>query len=264
MNNRCPVCNRTFPFPEAILQHIKDKKDDKHKYYRQNNISSAYQLMPEKRRFWVFRLSLGGYDGEPSRICDLDINRPRLKQEIIRYKENFYPIDRSVYPQLNMNILKNELFERGKLRQGWGSEFEGMNLDLNLPKEKWFENYMKLDWRIWDYESDCPIAQGRYDILKLMKDMKEGHIIFIPRIPDDNHFTVVRVNKEGYHFQKLNSYLGHGHVIEVDKNKINVFEYGKGDIERIAFMHYRKALDEIRSHHLIYPKIIKFIQNHYL
>jgi sulfate adenylyltransferase subunit 1 (EFTu-like GTPase family) len=106
---------------------------------------------------------------------------------------------------------------------------------------------------------------GRNNILKLMKDMKAGHIVFIPRIPDDDHFSVAMINRGGYHFQMFNGYLGHGHVIEVDKDRIKVFKYGStSNIERITFMPYRKAVDEIKSHHLIYPKIREFIEHHHL
>ncbi len=258
MNNLCPVCNKTLPFPKAVIQHIQDKKDEKHRKYCQNNIPSTHQRKSEKRRLWVFRLSLGD-SGEPERVCPLYINRPRLKQEIMRYKKNVSPIDFTSYLQLNMNILKNELFEKGKLRQGWGQEFDGMNLDLTLPEEKWIENYIKLDWRIWGCESDCPIAMGRYNILKSMKEIEVDNIIFIPRIPKENKFSIATVKKE-YYFQPLNGFIGHGHVIEVEN--IKEFIYGI-NLPKVIFRHYRTAIAEIKEDHLIFPQITNFLNSNY-
>lgn len=93
-----------------------------------------------------------------------------------------------------------------------------MNLDLQQPLEDWIKNFIKLYKLIWDEDVDCPIAMGRYNILILMKYMNIGDIIFIPRIPDDGKFTVATVKKK-YYFEKLNRFIGHGHVIKVEEHQ---------------------------------------------
>ncbi len=212
-----------------------------------------------ENRLWAFRLSLG-FSGEPVNECPIYLNRQEIKQEIEDYKQEVSPIDLDSYPILDMDILKTELFKKGKLRQGWGYELGDMNLNLRQPLEDWIKNFIKLYNTIWDEDVNCPIAMGRYNILKLMKDMKIGDIIFIPRIPDDGQFTVATVKKE-YYFKKLNRYIGHGHVIEV--RKIKEFYY-KNHFPAIIFNPYRKAVCKIKGDHQNFIKLRNFINKYYL
>jgi len=212
-----------------------------------------------ENRMWAFRLSLG-FSGEPVNECPIYLNRQEIKQEIENYKQEVSPIDLDSYPILNMDILKTELSGEGKLRQGWGYELDGMNLDLRQPLEDWIKNFIKLYKKIWDEDVNCPIAMGRYNILKLMKDMRIGDIIFIPRIPDDSQFTVATVKKE-YYFQKLNGYIWHGHVIEV--GKIKEFDY-KSHFPAIIFNPYRKAVCEIKGDNQNFIKLRNFINKYYI
>ncbi len=207
---------------------------------------------------WVFRLSLG-YGGEPVNECPTFINRQDVKQDIEIYKKEVSSIDVDSYPDLDMEVLKHELFRRGKLRQGWGMELDKINLDLRQPIEDWIKNFIKLYWKIWDEEVDCPIAMGRWNILKLMKDMKIGDIVFIPKIPDDSKFTVATVKKE-YYFQKIDGFIGHGHVVEV--KKIKDFSY-QNHFQPIIFNPYRKAVGEAKKHHQNYKKLDEFINKYY-
>lgn len=237
------------------VQHIKRQDDSK---------SLGGFIMENRMR--VFRLSLG-FSGEPDGVCPLYINRQDIKQEIKSYKQKVSPIDLDSYPKLDMDTLKNELFKKGKLRQGWGMELNGINLDLrqdnpdnpDLPSEDWIKNFIKLSKLIWDEDVDCPIAMGRWNILKLMKDMKIGDIIFIPRIPDERNFTVATVKKK-YYFEKLNGFIGHGHVIEVEK--IKKFSY-KNHFPAVIFNPYRRAVCEIKANHRNFLKLRNFINKYY-
>ncbi|KAB2943751.1 MAG: hypothetical protein OIN84_10500 [Candidatus Methanoperedens sp.] len=205
-------------------------------------------------RLWVFRLSLGN-SGEPSNECPVDLDRDDIK----RYRHETSPIKFSDYPDLDLAILNNELFEKGKLRQGWGTSFNRINLDLNHPQKKWLENYIKLAWKVQGEKVDCEDAMGRYNILKGMKDMKVGNIVFVPRIPDENQFTVATVKKE-YYFQKITGFIGHGHVIEI--KKIKIFNYYDFIVPKI-FNPYRRAIGEIKENHQNFRTINTFIKKYY-
>ncbi len=208
----------------------------------------------EDKRLWVFRLTVDGYEGEGEGTCDLDVDR----EEVMRYwKTESQLIDKPYYDKYNLNI---ELQEKGKLRQGWGLVYNDMNLDLNQPRAKWVENFMKLGWKVWGEKNNCKIAGLRWNILITMKNMRVGEIIFIPRTPTDGSFTVATIKKE-YYFQKFNGFLGHGHVIEVEKKRN--FNYGSQTLEKVDFRTYRKAIAEIKEKHDVFPKIENFINKNY-
>lgn len=210
----------------------------------------------QENRYWVFRFPTGE-SGDPADSCPVDINRKEIKE----YKHKVSSIDEDdeiSFPDLD-ELIK-ELFKNHKLRQGWGYIFDGMNLDLDQPQQKWIENYIKLTWRIWGVNNDCEDAMGRWNILKGMKDMKKGDIIFVPRIPNETKFTVVTV-KDKYYFQKMNGYNGHGHLIEVEK-KIKDLKY-ENHFQPKVFNPYRRAIGEIKEHHQNYGIINKFIKNNY-
>lgn len=210
-----------------------------------------------KKRLWVFRLSLGGYLGEPTKECPIDID----EENILEYWHKTHPIDYDCNPKLNMDVLKNDL-KKGKLRQGWGTEFEKMNLNLYQNLQNWIGNYIKLEWRIWGNKVNCGIALGRYNILKKMKEMEFGDIIFVPKIPEENKFTIVTVKKERYKFEPINGNCGrHGHIIEVEK--IKEFNYTTHIFPTIIFMPYRKAIDEIKEHHKNYAIVKDFLNRNY-
>lgn len=216
---------------------------------------------------WVFRLSLRP-SGKPATVCPAYMNQQDIKKEIKRYRREVPPIDHNSYPELKMNTLINELFKYRRLRQGWGMKLDNMDLDLrkenpensDLPSEEWIKNFEKLHWRIWKTKVNCRIAMGRWNILKLMKDMRIGDIIFIPRIPDDGKFTVATVKKE-YYFQKLGKFIGFGHVIEV--KKIKEFNY-KGHFPPKIFNPYRKAICEIGEDHQNFKTLSNFINKYYI
>lgn len=208
----------------------------------------------KNKRLWVFRLSTGD-SGEPANYCPVGVD----EQEIKRYRQEVSPIDDDSYLALDIDVLIDE-FKRGKLRQGWGMSFEGMNLNLDQPLERWVKRFIKLYWRIWGEKVNCPIAMGRYNILKRMTDMEVGDIIFVPRIPEENKFTVATVKKK-YYFQRLNGFIGYRHVIEV--KKIKEFSYGSRILPK-SFNPYRRAVGEIKEEHQNFRAFKNFIEKHYL
>ena len=219
-----------------------------------------------RKKIWVFRLSLSS-GGEPLSACPIQIAGQDLKHNVKKYREDFLPVwneedindEYEHYSELTMDILKDELFIRGKLRQGWGMRFENMDTDLHQDPDNWVENFINLYWRLYEEKIDCSFACGRYEILKIMLDMNVGDIIFIPRIPYDNYFTITKIKKK-YQFEPIKEFLGHGHSIEVEN--IKIFNYDEKRKPKI-FNPYRKAISEVKKHHLNYSILKDFISKSY-
>ncbi len=197
-------------------------------------------------RTWIFRLNVDGDPGDPEAFCPVDLNKEKIRE----YKKKVEPLknnDNSKY--INKNFLIEELFEHGRLRQGWGSEHDGHNLDLRQDEKVWYENYIMLSHRIWN-ENDvyCEDAVGRRNILAQMLEMEKGNLIFVPKIPDDSKFTVVKV-KSKYYFRVPPKKCVHGHVIEV--GELRTFTYENNNMEcglsAIKFRPYRRAINEVKD-----------------
>jgi len=73
--------------------------------------------------------------------------------------------------------LLNEI-RAGRFRQGWGCT----GLDLRRPLDEWITSYIDT----WDESAD--IGQRRYWILYPMVEIKAGHIIVVPKQPQDDAF----------------------------------------------------------------------------
>lgn len=138
---------------------------------------------------WVFRLSVEKSGSPKSTVCPLvDVQSTR------EYRRNVLPIKLKEYYEENeeieevsndeiFSILKSELFEHGRLRQGWGLKFGTISLDLNQPGKIWIESFMKII-DIGENEKEETIPQenacGRWNILKRMTKMEKDDIVFIP------------------------------------------------------------------------------------
>lgn len=212
-----------------------------------------------KRNIWVFRYL--GKSGNPERdACphvDLrSVNEYRRKVVPKKRDEEIAEYEKDVFP-----ILKNELFDHGRLRQWWGYESEKMDLDLKQKGNIWIENYMKLVWRLEGIKIPIGKACGRWHILNRMTEMKIEDIIFIPRIPVESKFTVATVDKKKYFFKQMKEYSGYGHGIAV-KN-IEKYSYNK-DFPPKTFNPYRTAISEIKEHHENFDIINDFVENNYL
>lgn len=217
---------------------------------------------------WVFRLSVTKSGNPKSKKgCPLvDV------QSISEYRRNVLPLKLKEYDKEMEEIeevsndeifsnLKSELFEHGRLRQGWGWEFDGMSLKLNQPEKIWIENYMK----IIDIRENETIpkenACGRWNILKRMTEMKKGNIVFIPRIPDESQFTVATVDNREYFFLLMEECFDYGNVIGV-KN-IKKYSYGE-HFPAKTFSPYQSAISQIKNHHKIFELVGDFVEEFYL
>lgn len=214
----------------------------------------------ENNGLWVFRLSVGNGGNPKSAICPwVDV------KSVNEYRRDVPPLveegeDTEEIHNEIFSFLKSELFENGRLRQGWGYEFEGIDLDLNQSGNIWIENYMKLRWRLWGDKISTKNACGRWNILERMKEMEIGDIVFIPRIRDESKFTVATVDKK-YSFQPMVKYFGHANVMGVK----NIKEYGYEDhFPAKTFNPYRTAISQIKNNHINYNQINDFLSDLYL
>jgi hypothetical protein len=93
-------------------------------------------------------------------------------------------------------IVYDELFNKGRLRQGWG--IPGLN--LRIPLDAWVANYVGY----WG-EPEAQ-ATDRWNILSPMLEMEKGDIIIIPRVHIVHTETLTEVFTmgvvaEGYLFE---------------------------------------------------------------
>jgi hypothetical protein len=203
----------------------------------------SLRLRNEKapRRLWVFRTyKKHVYKGDPSTICQDRINMERVRATV----EEIGPIsiDYTGAPD-----WINEELNQGRLRQGWGN----IGLDLRLPTQEWVENFLIDCCIFWGEklgDSNCEDAIGRTRILGDMLNMNIGDIVFVPRTPTDDYFTVGTVSKP-YQFDNTQRYANDfrgdfRHVIELDnlgKSPNSVFPV-KG-IFGAPFMHAIEWID---------------------
>jgi hypothetical protein len=216
---------------------------------------------------WVSRLS-ASHGGAPSRSCPISLNRKQIKENVYRFRKTVSPLncEPSDCEIVSENSIRDnlivELFEKGKLRQGWGMTYENMNTDLRQDLNDWVANYLNLIWKLCGDKRDCSFACARYEILNQMRFMEKDDIIFIPRTPYYSMFTVSTV-KEKYKFEPIDGYVEFGHVIEVNKKNTLAFQYEDFMPAKI-FNPYQKAVSEVKEHHQNYLTIKKFIDEVYL
>ena len=199
--------------------------------------------MNMKNNMYVFRIAKGHEGGEPTKDCPIEMSR---KEDAIRNKLSKTDIEVIPYECNNyLDYLHRELWQCGKLRQGWGIE----GLDLNLfdaDKTQWIENYIvgaKKYWGVTVTDDYCHVAMGRYNILKHMIDANKGDLIFIPKHSfdkhhDENSFTVCKVVSD-YYFDLDMKYKDFGHVIIV--KDIKSYQYSDETLLPGDFIGYRRA-----------------------
>lgn len=210
---------------------------------------------------WVFRLSVRNSKYPKSKSC------PRIDSEKIRrYERDVIPLsaeENKVYNPDNDKIflkLKNELFEHGRLRQGWGYQWNDLKLDLTQSGNIWIENYIKLGWKIWGNHIPVEDACGRWNTLKHMVKMDIEDIVFIPRICDESKFTVATVCIQ-YSFQPMKDYYDFANVIEVK----NIKEYSYEEhFPPKTFNPYQTPINQIKDHHQIFNSMGQFLEESYL
>ena len=208
----------------------------------------------QTKNFYIFRIAKGHDGGAPANHCPIDMYQ--YKDEIHKKLTNTN-IQKIPYKTNNyIDYLHKELWQCGKLRQGWG--LDGLDLRLFESDEKqWIENYIigaKKNWGVEITQDYCHVAMGRYNILKNMIEAKQGDLIFIPKHSfenhhDHNHFTVCEL-VGNYYFDLNSNYCDFGHVVSV-KN-LKTFRYAEDTLLGKDFKGYRKALGHIQKGHELY------------
>lgn len=216
---------------------------------------------------FVFRIAKGHEGGEPVNECPIDIH---LRESEIKKKLNAIEFDIIPYECNNyLDYLHRELWQCGKLRQGWG--IEGLDLALfEENKSQWVENYIvgaKKYWGETITDNYCHVAMGRYNILKHLKDANKNDFVFIPKHSFDHHhdessFTVCRIIGS-YYFDLDLKYKDFGHVVIV--KDITSYKYGQNTLLPGDFIGYRKALGKIKKDNQLYKekRFKHFMLNHY-
>jgi hypothetical protein len=210
-----------------------------------------------RMNLWVFRVNRGYGGGNPEAYCPTDFDKNRMIVELAKVVHT--PVDYSNA----IHFIVNELFQHGRLRQGWGVP----GLDLRLPEHEWAENYIVACYKYWEEEATCIQATGRRLILAEMLDMQPGDIIFIPNIHssgiDESYFTVGTV-KDFYQFESRNSQpIDFGHIIGVSRLKSYIFS--NATLPRSVFgAPFMRAIDPIKPHWQSYPLFVDFLRKSYL
>jgi len=217
--------------------------------------------------FYVFRIAKGHDGGEPINECPIDMKKleTSIKKKLINIEEEIIPYECNNY----IDYLHKELWQCGKLRQGWG--IEGLDLDLyENNQEQWIENYIlnaKKYWGVEITDDYCHVAVGRYNILKHMKEASKDDLVFIPKHSFDKHhdessFTVCKIIGD-YYFDLDLKYNDFGHVVIV--KDIKSYKYSKSTLLPGDFIGYRKALGKIKKDHKLYKenRFKEFLKNNY-
>lgn len=164
---------------------------------------------------------------------DVTILEDEGEEEVIGDEEVFEDDDEDEIKEYEEEMKRLiEEFRDGRLRQGWGCADGVFSLNLQdgigsirdeygklQPTPEWVCGFMRL------YDSSQEEAVGRFRIISILLDMEEDDIVFVPNIPSDDMFSVATVDGEGYEFELMEEYYGHGHIITVK----DVEEYYYGD-----------------------------------
>ena len=213
---------------------------------------------------YVFRIAKGHDGGEPTNECPIDMKdlESEIKAKLSKIDENIIPYECNNY----IDYLHKELWQCGKLRQGWGIE----GLDLRIDQKQWIENYIlgaKKYWGVHITKDYCHVAMGRYNILRHMLEAKKDDIVFIPKHSfdkhhDENSFTVCKIIGN-YYFDLDSKYNDFGHVAIV--KDIKSYRYSKDTLLPGDFIGYRKALGKISEDHKLYKetRFKEFLKNNY-
>ena len=155
-------------------------------------------------------------------------------------KEKGYYIFRINYAE-DHKLIADEL-AKGRLRQGWGTT----GTDLRRGEEDYIAQYP---------DGDEGYYRRKYRNLLLMKDIKPGAILVIPKLnpmgkDDQTSFTIVRCTGE-YHFETIQSKQGKadfGHCIPVDTCKSFTYcSNHQANVVAAKFKAYRSPINRVWS-----------------
>ena len=83
-----------------------------------------------------------------------------------------------------------------------------------------------------------------------MLDMKQGDLVFCPKAPDDQHFTIAKVSK-GYRFEVAPSQDDFGHIIPVESQRV-VSNWHNDDSQTICELfksaYFRPAVTQVQEY----------------
>ena len=141
------------------------------------------------------------------------------------------------------DFVRNELRE-GRLRQGWSPPGTSLlNADgEERDAEEWKQAYKKA----WGVDP----SPRRNGILRRMLAMKQGDLVFCPKVPDYAHFTIAEVSG-GYRFEVAPSEGDFGHTIPVRNQRI-VSNGHNDDSQTICDLfksaYFRPAVSRVQEH----------------
>lgn len=170
------------------------------------------------------------------------------------------------------NLIRDELFQHGKLRQGWGAD--GMQLTGEVDS-------FKCGWeKRWGSEDESKVMK-RFNALQTMTEISAGDYIVIPKISQDVEgvcrcFTVVKC-KKGYQFAPIESVNDFGHYLEVevlfscgydkDENSAVVkkgLQYYRRAVNPVHQAQFKEAVDELVKMHSSDPVKFKTLNKDFL
>ncbi len=212
---------------------------------------------------WVFRVSRGTNSGDPQGDSTVFIDTAQLDKELQQVKQTLL----GEYPQtLVTRFLMGELFDSGRLRQGWSVP----GLDLTLPTTTWVKNFYRECWKYWGAKATVAGMMGRKRILDHLTSMKIGDVVFIPNVGtrciDEGSFAVATV-KSLYRFEDRsekpdNWEKDFAHIIGVER--LETFAYSPATLPRTTFgAPFMKAIDPVHPHYGKHDKMRDFLAVYY-
>ena len=134
----------------------------------------------------------------------------------------------------------NKELNAGKLRQGWGAHFA----DLRKEENEWVRSFLDEQ-----DDSDEKYFRRKYRNLAIMKEIKNGDILLIPKTPEYSCFTVCVASGE-YCFEKPENLEEDDfyHYIPIDVGSIRYFGYHtseKTEIIRAKMRAYQSPVNKI-------------------
>ncbi len=119
-------------------------------------------------------------------------------------------------------MIKKEL-QQGRLRQGWGGKHMSLLDKKGDPIDRWSwgKNYEKQGWG--------PPSQRRHGALAKMLELEEGDLVVIPKVPEDDQFSLARVTGKYVFDFETDPKGGDGddfrHMIPIDPDSLRRFHY---------------------------------------
>lgn len=231
---------------------------------------------PLAKNFWVHRFSDSAGD-EPSgavELEDIQDNLVEVAHQVLRGAQELLPGDE----EGARAFLRTELFEHGRLRQGWGVP------GLDVRKEPVFlKNYVIALRKRWNaipadllaelhgktsledlfslLAKPFREAKGRYKILARMNAMSRHDVVFLPDVPDDQSFTVARIDDAMYQFEDRSGPAtnywdrDYGHLRLV--RDVKTFPYASKTLPPGVFKApYVHAIDQVKARKKVFEEFL--------